>query len=181
MHVRSTDLPEVMLLEPRAFADPRGFFLEAWQRDRFAGAGIAVEFVQDNLSRSRRGVLRGLHFQRLHPQGKLVQVVRGAVFDVAVDVRRRSPTFGRWTGLVLSDENHRQLYVPAGFAHGFYVLSDEADVLYKCTDNYYPEHERTLLWNDPEVGVRWPISDGPVLSSKDAAGEPLARLDVFDD
>ena len=181
MHVRPSELPDVLIIEPRTFADGRGYFFESYHAERYAQSGLAAVFVQDNLSRSKAGTLRGLHFQRHRPQGKLVTVVRGAIFDVAVDVRRRSPTFGRWMGLVLSDENHSQLYIPPGFAHGFCVLSPEADVLYKCTDIYCPEHERTLLWNDPTVGIEWPVTGAPLLSLKDAAGMPLDRLDLFDD
>lgn len=181
MDVRPTDLPEVLLVAPRVFADARGYFFETYQADRYRAAGIPVAFVQDNLSRSRAGTVRGLHFQRHRPQGKLVQAVHGAIFDVAVDVRRRSPNFGRWTGHVLSDENHRQLYIPPGFAHGFCALSPEADVLYKCTDAYFPEHERTLQWDDPQVGIAWPLQIPPLVSPKDARGTPLDRLDAFED
>jgi dTDP-4-dehydrorhamnose 3,5-epimerase len=180
MQVRETELPGVVIVEPRVFADARGFFKETYRRPRYAEAGIAAEFVQDNISRSRRGTLRGLHFQIVYPQGKLVQCLRGGLFDVAVDVRRGSPTFGRWVGVELSEENHRQIYVPPGFAHGFCVLSETADILYKCTDTYHPEHERTLLWNDPAVGVKWPLETEPVLSPKDQQGKRLAELECFE-
>ena len=169
-------LPGVILVKPRAFADDRGFFKETWHTDRFAAAGIPGPFVQDNHSRSRRHVLRGLHFQIEQSQGKLVFVVRGAVFDVAVDLRRSSPSFGRWWGTELDDRNQHQLWVPPGFAHGFLTLSDEADVVYKCTDYYAPQFERSLRWNDPDVGIAWPLppSVPPVLSAKDADA-PLLR------
>jgi dTDP-4-dehydrorhamnose 3,5-epimerase len=167
-----TDLPGVVLIEPQVFEDSRGFFLETYHRAKFEAAGIPEAFVQDNHSRSVRGVLRGLHFQTGRPQGKLVRVVRGAVFDVAVDIRRGSPTFGRWTGLEISAENRRMVYVPPGFAHGFCTLSPQADFLYKCTDLYAPELDRGIRWDDPDVGVKWPIS-APLLSAKDAA---LPRL-----
>jgi dTDP-4-dehydrorhamnose 3,5-epimerase len=180
MQVRQTELPGVVIIEPRVHGDARGFFQEIHHQPRYAEAGIAAAFVQDNYSRSRRGTLRGLHFQIVRPQGKLVQCLRGAVFDVAVDVRRGSPTFGRWTGTDLSEENHRQLYVPPGFAHGFCVLSESADILYKCTDLYHPEHERTLLWNDPAVGIEWPLEGEPLLSPKDQQGKPLAELECFE-
>ncbi|MBW3542828.1 MAG: dTDP-4-dehydrorhamnose 3,5-epimerase [Planctomycetes bacterium] len=180
MQVRATDLPEVLMIEPRVFADERGFFKETWHRERYAAAGVPAEFVQDNVSRSVRGTLRGLHFQLGRPQGKLVMALRGEVFDVAVDVRRGSPRFGRWTAVVLSEFNHRQVYVPPGFAHGFCVLSETADVLYKCTDYYAAAEERTLLWNDPAVGVKWPFSGEPLLSEKDRRGSALAELECFE-
>ncbi len=180
MQVTRSDIPEVLIIEPRVFADARGFFKETYQRNRFADVGIAAEFVQDNVSRSRRGTLRGLHFQIRHPQGKLVQALSGRIVDVAVDLRRNSPTFGKWTAVELSDENHRQIYVPPGFAHGFCVLSESADIFYKCTDYYYPEHERTLLWNDPAVGIRWPLEVEPILSEKDRRGTPLASIECFE-
>lgn len=180
MDVRETDLPGVLVIEPRVFVDNRGFFKETYQKRRYGEAGIAAEFVQDNLSRSARGTLRGLHFQVRHPQGKLMQVLCGEVFDVAVDLRRDSPQFGCWVGEILSGSNHRQLYVPAGIAHGFYVLSDTADVFYKCTDFYYPEHERTLLWNDADVNVQWPLEGEPIISEKDRSGTPLAKIECFE-
>jgi dTDP-4-dehydrorhamnose 3,5-epimerase len=181
MNVIPTEIPGVLVIEPKVFSDTRGFFKETYQRTRYAEAGIAVEFVQDNISRSCRGTLRGLHFQKEHPQAKLVQALSGRIFDVAVDVRRNSPHFGKWVGTELSDENHRQLYVPAGFAHGFCVLSETADLFYKCTDFYYPQDERALLWNDPSVGIRWPLEVEPVLSDKDRRGTALSALDCFDD
>ena len=180
MIVTPTAIPEVKLVEPKVFGDSRGFFFESWNRRSLAAAGIDVDFVQDNHSRSRRGVLRGLHYQVERPQGKLVRAVAGEVFDVAVDLRRRSPTFGRWVGALLSAENKRMLWVPPGFAHGFVVLSDSADFLYKTTDYWFPEHERTLLWNDAEVGVAWPYDGAPILAPKDAAGTPLAAAETYD-
>ena len=180
MEVHQTKLPGVLVIEPRVFGDARGYFKETWQRTRYDAAGIAADFVQDNLSRSRQGTLRGLHFQLRRPQGKLVQVFRGEVFDVAVDVRRGSPTFGRWEGIVLSEANHRQLYIPPGFAHGFCVLSESADLFYKCTDYYDPQDERTLLWNDPAVAVEWPLAGAPLLSEKDQRGAPLDKLECYD-
>lgn len=181
MNVRETNLPGVLLLEPRVFEDSRGWFMETYHGPRLSLAGINVSFVQDNHSFSREGVLRGLHYQIRMPQGKLVRVVRGAVFDVAVDLRRLSPTFGRWHGVKLSAENRLQLYIPEGFAHGFLSLSDRAEVIYKCTDVYQPEHERTLLWNDPEVGIEWPIDGYPILSDKDERGRRLVDAECYDD
>ncbi len=166
MRVSETSLPGVLLIEPRVFADPRGMFWETYQAKRYADAGIAVPFVQDNCSRSARGTLRGLHYQRRHPQAKLVWVTRGEVFDVAVDIRRGSPSFGRWFGVTLSGDRPRQVYIPAGFAHGFCVLSEFADFAYKCTDFYVPDDERGIIWNDPDVGIAWPIAE-PLLSAKD--------------
>ena len=166
---------DVLVIEPEVYRDDRGYFLETWQRDRYAEAGVSGTFVQDNLSRSRRGVLRGLHFQKPRPQGKLVQVLRGAVFDVVVDVRVGSPTFGRWGGDRLSDEGRRQLWVPEGFAHCFVTLSDRADFHYKCTEFYAPGAEHTLRWDDPDVGIDWPVRE-PVVSEKDAAGDSLEAL-----
>ena len=179
MKVTPTELPEVLLIEPRVFADERGFFFESYNRRALAEAGLTGEFVQDNHSRSNRGVLRGLHYQIEHAQGKLVRVTAGEVFDVAVDIRRSSPTFGRWAGMVLSAENKRMLWIPPGFAHGFLVLSDAAEFLYKTTDYWYPEFERTLLWSDPALGVAWPLGDAPTVAAKDAAGRPLAFADVY--
>jgi len=173
-----TALPEVIVIKPRVFGDVRGFFLETWNARAFGQAGIDATFVQDNHSRSAKGVLRGIHYQVRQTQGKLVRVVQGAVFDVAVDVRRGSPTFGRWVGEELSEANARMMWVPPGFAHGFLVLSDSADFLYKCTDFYAPEYERTLAWNDPAVGVEWPLGGMmPTVSTKDAAGALLAAID----
>lgn len=175
MDILPTPLPGVMIIEPRVHGDARGFFLETFRARRLREAGIGSEFVQDNHSRSRRGILRGLHFQCRHPQGKLVRVTRGRVFDVAVDIRRRSATFGRWFGLELDDVAHRMLYVPPGFAHGFLVLSDEADLVYKCTDYYDPEADRGIAWNDPRLAIRWPLeASPPTLSAKDAALPLLA-------
>ncbi|MEO8875327.1 MAG: dTDP-4-dehydrorhamnose 3,5-epimerase [Polyangiaceae bacterium] len=172
MKIEETSLPGVLIVQPRAFGDARGFFFESFHAERYAAAGITGPFVQDNVSRSARGILRGLHFQEPKGQGKLVYVTRGAVFDVAVDVRRGSPYFGKWFGAELSDENHTQLWVPPGFAHGFCVLSETADFAYKCTDLYAPEHERSVLWNDPDLGIAWPI-EKPLLSAKDAAAPQL--------
>ena len=175
-----TDIPDVVILEPRVFGDERGFFLESWNaRDFGAAVGSDVQFVQDNHSRSKRGVLRGMHYQISQPQGKLVRVVRGRVFDVAVDLRRSSATFGRWVSVELSEDSHRQMWIPAGFAHGFLVLSDWAEVLYKTTDYYAPQHERCLLWNDPDVAIDWPLPGEPVLAAKDREGLPLRRADAF--
>ena len=179
--VTPTALPEVLILEPKVFGDARGFFFESFnQRDFAEVTGLDVQFVQDNHSRSVKGVLRGLHYQIQHPQGKLVRVTQGEVFDVTVDLRRSSPNFGKWVGVVLSAENHRQLWVPPGFAHGFVVTSDSAEFLYKTTDYWYPEFERSLLWNDPAVGVVWPMQAQPQLAAKDAAGKPLAEAQAFD-
>ncbi len=179
MNVTPTALPDVRIIEPRVFGDNRGFFFESWNARAFAASGIEATFVQDNHSRSGRGVLRGLHYQIEHAQGKLVRCVTGEVFDVAVDLRRSSATFGRSIGVALSAENRRMLWIPPGFAHGFVVLSDAADFLYKTTDYWHPEHERTLLWNDPALGLAWPLDGAPVLNAKDAAGTPLARADVY--
>ena len=173
MNVIATGLPGVLLLEPKVFGDARSFFMETWQAARYHESGMPESFVQDNHSRSRRGVLRGLHYQLTQPQGKLVWVTRGAVFDVAVDVRRGSPNFGRWYGCVLDDIDHRQLYISPGFAHGFCVLSDEADFFYKCTDYYHPASERGIAWNDPAIGIDWPLRE-VALSAKDQANPRLA-------
>ena len=176
LNVIETDLNGVLVIEPKSFGDARGFFLETFQVERYREfAGIDLPFVQDNHSRSSRGVLRGLHAQRQHPQGKLVRVARGEVFDVAVDINPASRTFGKWAGAFLSDENHRQLWIPPGYAHGFVVLSEVADFEYKCTDLYYPEDEIGLIWNDPQVNIDWPIRN-PVISDKDAQLPPLAAL-----
>ena len=180
MKVSATELDGVKLIEPRVFGDERGFFMESWNARAFAAAGLDAAFVQDNHSRSRKGVLRGLHYQIERAQGKLVRCVAGEVFDVVVDLRRGSSTFGRALGLALSGENRRMLWVPRGFAHGFLVVSEFADFLYKTTDYWHPEHERTLLWNDPALGIAWPLSGPPVLNAKDAAGRPLAHADVYD-
>jgi dTDP-4-dehydrorhamnose 3,5-epimerase len=179
MDVIDTPLPGVKLIEPRVFGDDRGFFLESWNARSFADAGLDVAFVQDNHSRSAKGVLRGLHYQIVDPQGKLVRVTHGAVFDVAVDIRRSSPHFGRWVGYELSDANKRMLWVPPGFAHGFVVLSETADFLYKCTSLYAPAHDRGIAWNDPAIDIDWPIAVPPALSAKDAAAPRLADAEVF--
>ena len=173
-------LPEVLILEPKVFGDARGFFYESFnQRDFAQATGLDVQFVQDNHSCSVKGVLRGLHYQIQHPQGKLVRVTRGSVFDVVVDIRRSSPRFGMWAGVELSADNFRQLWVPPGFAHGFVVTSESAEFLYKTTDYWYPAHERSLLWNDPALGIVWPMQDAPQLAAKDAAAKTLAEAEVF--
>ena len=179
MNVVPTAIPEVRVIEPKVFGDPRGFFLESWNARAFATAGIRAEFVQDNHSRSARNVLRGLHYQIRQPQGKLVRVVAGEIFDVAVDLRRASPTFGRWVGMRLSAETKRMAWVPAGFGHGFLVVSEFAEVLYKTTDYYAPEHERVIAWNDPDLAIDWPLAGTPVLSARDAAGARLRDAEVF--
>lgn len=174
-------IPEVILFEPKVFGDERGFFFESFNATRFEEAvGQSVTFVQDNHSKSTQGVLRGLHYQIQCPQGKLVRVVQGEVFDVAVDIRRSSPTFGQWVGAILSAENKHQLWVPSGFAHGFVVLSDTAEFVYKTTDFYAPAHERCILWNDPDLAIDWHFPSQPTLSGKDQAGTPLAQAEVFD-
>jgi dTDP-4-dehydrorhamnose 3,5-epimerase len=179
--VRATALPEVKLIEPKVFGDARGFFVESFNARDFAEhVQAGVEFVQDNHSRSAKGVLRGLHYQIEHAQGKLVRVIAGEVFDVAVDIRRSSPDFGKWVGMRLSAENQRQVWIPPGFAHGFLVLSESADFLYKTTDYWYPEHERCLAWNDPQVGVGWPIDGEPVMAEKDKAGKMLGVADIYE-
>jgi dTDP-4-dehydrorhamnose 3,5-epimerase len=179
--VEGTSIPDVLVLEPKVFRDARGFFYESYNRRSFAAAtGLNVEFVQDNHSRSARNVLRGLHYQVRQSQGKLVRVVGGEIWDVAVDLRRGSPSFGRWAAAKLDAVSHRMLWIPPGFAHGFVVLSEQADVLYKATDFYAPEHERTLLWNDPAIGIPWPLAGEPVMAEKDLRGVPLAGADKFD-
>jgi dTDP-4-dehydrorhamnose 3,5-epimerase len=181
MQVVVANIPEVLILEPKVFGDTRGFFLESFNANTFKDCtGLDVQFVQDNHSRSGRGVLRGLHYQIQQPQGKLVRVVQGEVFDVAVDMRSDSPTFGQWAGVHLSAENHRQLWVPAGFAHGFVVLSETADFLYKTTDYYAPQHEACLKWDDATVGVDWPLTQAPILSAKDQQGLSWADAPKFD-
>ena len=179
MKVAPTAIPEVLVLEPKVFGDSRGFFLESWNERAFAAAGILARFVQDNHSRSARNVLRGLHYQLRQAQGKLVRVIAGEIYDVAVDIRRSSPTFGRWVSERLSAENRRMVWVPPGFAHGFLVVSDAAEVLYKATDYYAPEHERTIAWNDPELAVAWPLAGEPVLSAKDVVGTRLRDAEVY--
>lgn len=180
MNVITCDIDGPLILEPKVFGDERGFFMESWNATSFAEIGLDVTFVQDNHSRSQKGVLRGMHFQNPAPQGKLVRVVRGAVFDAIVDLRRSSPTFGQWTGVTLSAENKRMFWVPEGFAHGFLTLEDDTDFLYKCTSAYLPQNEHSLAWDDPEVGIEWPLKGiEPKLSGKDAAGVPLSRIMAF--
>lgn len=178
--VSHTHIPDVLIIELKVFGDSRGFFFESFNAKNFASAtGLSVSFVQDNYSRSAKGVLRGLHYQVEQTQGKLVQVSQGAVFDVAVDIRKSSPTFGQWVGCELSDANHRQLWIPPGFAHGFMVLSESADFLYKTTDYYAPQHERCIAWNDPSIGIDWPKNITPLLSAKDQKGFSLAAAEIF--
>lgn len=174
-------IPDVVIIEPQVFGDQRGFFMETWSTKDFSEAGLDLNFVQDNHSASTQGILRGLHYQIKNPQGKLVRVVRGEVYDVAVDMRRSSPTYGEWVGVTLSEQNRRMLWVPPGFAHGFYVTSTDAEFLYKCTDLYAPEHERSLLWNDPDLSIDWPIEAGmaPTLSEKDVNGLPFKLADSY--
>jgi dTDP-4-dehydrorhamnose 3,5-epimerase len=181
MKFQNTPIQGVVLIEPQVFGDARGYFLETWQREKFAIAGIDANFVQDNHSRSTKWTLRGLHFQTEHTQGKLVRVTAGSVFDVMVDLRRSSPSFGKWWGVELSEENHRMLWVPEGLAHGILVTSDRADFLYKCTDKYSPTHERTLAWDDPTLGIKWPLPPGiaPSLSAKDNPGTSFAAIEKF--
>ncbi|MBI3161864.1 MAG: dTDP-4-dehydrorhamnose 3,5-epimerase [Chloroflexi bacterium] len=182
MQFTRTSLPDVILIEPKVFIDPRGFFLESYRKERFFAAGIQADFVQDNHSASTRGVLRGLHYQIRQPQGKLVRVAAGAIFDVAVDLRRSSSTFGQSVGAILSSENRSMLWVPPGFAHGFYVMSERAEVLYKASDYYAPQWERSLLWNDPALKIDWPIANGepPILSEKDARGTLLSESETYE-
>lgn len=181
MKVTPTAIPDVLVIEPKVFGDTRGFFFESFNQNAFDEAvGHHVDFVQDNHSRSAKGVLRGLHYQVQQPQGKLVRVVRGAVFDVAVDIRRSSPTFGQWAGIELTEDNHRQFWVPPGFAHGFLVLSDSADFLYKTTEYYAPAHERAIAWKDVDLGIEWPdIGMAPLLSAKDQAAVSLVKAETF--
>jgi len=180
MRVMKTDIPEVLIIEPQVFGDERGFFFESFnQRAWEETTGLRTEFVQDNHSRSARNVLRGLHYQIRHPQGKLVRVIAGEVFDVAVDIRKSSPTFGKWVGAFLSSGDKRQFWVPPGFAHGFVVLSNFAEFLYKTTDYWYPEHERTIAWNDPDLAIEWPIDGEPLLSRKDAEGKTFREAETF--
>ena len=180
MIVTATALPEVLVIEPKVFGDTRGFFYESYNRRTFHEAtGLKVDFVQDNHSRSAKNVLRGLHYQLEQAQGKLVRATLGSVFDVAVDIRKQSPNFGRWVGVELSAENKKMMWIPPGFAHGFLVLSDFAEFVYKTTDYYAPEHERAILWNDPTIGVQWPLRGAPLLSGKDQVAYPLASAAVF--
>lgn len=175
-----SEIPEVLLIEPQVFGDSRGFFMETWHAEKFAAAGLDLHFVQDNHSKSVQGTLRGLHYQIEKPQGKLVRVISGEVFDVAVDLRKSSPFFGRWVGEILSAENKKMLWVPPGFGHGFYVLSPEAEFVYKCTELYAPEHERCIRWDDPELGIAWPLlAQAPLLSAKDLAGVSLAAAELY--
>jgi dTDP-4-dehydrorhamnose 3,5-epimerase len=180
MKITKTKIPDVVMLEPMVFGDERGFFFESYNRKSFEAIGLGREFVQDNHSHSARNVLRGLHYQLGQPQGKLIRVVAGAIWDVAVDIRRSSATFGQWVAEELTAENKRMFWIPEGFAHGFVVTSDWADVLYKATDFYAPASERSLLWNDPQLGIGWPLSGEPILSGKDRAGLPLSQADVFE-
>ena len=179
MNLIQTAIPDLLILEPKVFGDARGFFMESYNARTFRElTGLDVDFVQDNHSRSAKGVLRGLHYQIQQAQGKLVRVVRGSVFDVAVDLRKASPTFGLWAGVELSEENQRQVWIPPGFAHGFLVTSDSADFLYKTTDYYAPQHERCIAWNDAQLAIAWPYAGEPVLSAKDQAGKPLAEAEL---
>lgn len=178
MKIIETPLPGVLVFEPRAFSDSRGYFLETWSRDRYREAGIVGEFVQDNISYSGRGTLRGLHFQHPHGQGKLVQALTGDVFDVAVDIRPDAPTFGQWHAVILRAETHNQMYIPPGFAHGFYVLSEMAHFSYKCTDFYTPKAEGGIAWDDPEIGIQWPLSEAPCLSEKDTTYGLLSQVPI---
>lgn len=179
MRVEPSQLQGIVIVEPKVFGDDRGFFLESYQQRRYQELGVDAEFVQNNLSRSRRGTLRGLHYQLARPQGKLCYAVRGSVLDVVVDIRRPSPTFGCWTSVVLDDQSHRQIFMPIGFAHGFCVLSEEADFAYCCTDYYDPADQHAILWNDPALGIDWPLAE-PVLSDKDRQGLPLSAARVFE-
>jgi dTDP-4-dehydrorhamnose 3,5-epimerase len=180
MNILDTAIADLKILEPKVFGDERGFFLETWNAEVFAGLGLNVKFVQDNHSRSARGILRGLHYQIQNPQGKLVRVTNGQVYDVAVDLRANSATFGKHVGIILSAENKRLFWIPPGFAHGFYVMSESADFMYKCTEYYTPEFERSLLWNDASLKIDWPIGDSiPTLSAKDKAGVALSSAEVF--
>ncbi|CAO5045524.1 dTDP-4-dehydrorhamnose 3,5-epimerase [Microcystis aeruginosa] len=180
MKVIPTEIPDVLIIEPQVYGDDRGFFLESFnQKDFREKTGVNTTFVQDNHSMSLKNVLRGLHYQIPNPQGKLVRVVNGSVFDVAVDARKGSPTFGQWVGCILSAENKRIFWVPEGFAHGFLVLSDRAEFLYKTTNYYYPQYEKTILWNDADLGIDWPLETPPILSPKDQAGQPFKSVEVF--
>ena len=181
MKFTPTEIADVILIEPDVFGDSRGFFMETWHAGKFAASGITEDFVQDNHSRSAQGILRGLHYQVTKPQGKLVRVLSGEVFDVAVDLRRNSATFGQWVGILLSDENKRMLWIPPGFAHGFYVISLQADFFYKCTDFYAPEYERSIRWDDPDLGIDWPLIDGnpPVLAPKDASASAFKDAEYY--
>ncbi|MGL6546317.1 dTDP-4-dehydrorhamnose 3,5-epimerase [Aeromonas veronii] len=181
MKVRDTNIPDVKIIEPTVYGDERGFFMETWNQKKFEEfvTGSRTNFVQDNHSKSKKGILRGLHYQTKHTQGKLVRVVAGEVFDVAVDIRKGSPTYGQWVGEYLSVKNKKQLWIPEGFAHGFYVISDEAEFVYKCTDFYCPEFERTIIWNDEDLNISWPLSIEPILSTKDKSGVMLKFAEVL--
>lgn len=182
MNFLPTSIPDILIVEPKVFPDARGFFLESYQKKNFSEAGIEADFVQDNHSKSCLGVLRGLHYQIRQPQGKLLRVIAGEIFDVALDIRKHSPTFGQWVGTYLSGENKRMLWVPPGFAHGFYVTSPEAELLYKTTDYYAPQWERTILWNDPALNIDWPLQgEAPILSPKDESGRLLAEAELYED
>lgn len=182
MEIIQTNIPDLLIIQPKVFGDERGFFMESWNQQAFADAGLDLAFVQDNHSRSQQGILRGLHYQMQQTQGKLVRVTSGSVYDVAVDLRKSSPTFGQAMGFELSDTNHSMLWVPPGFAHGFYVISETADFMYKCTDFYAPDHERTIRWDDESLDIDWPLVDGkaPLVSAKDAAGMAFADAEVFE-
>jgi len=181
MKITPTSIPDVLIIEPRVFGDHRGFFMETWNQKKFQEAGLNLTFVQDNHSSSVKGTLRGLHYQLVNPQGKLVRVTAGEVFDVAVDIRRSSPTFGKWVGEILSAENKKMFWVPPGFAHGFLVLSDIAEFQYKCTDFYNPTHEKCIIWNDPQLSIAWPLEPAlqPILSAKDQQGKTFGTAEVF--
>jgi dTDP-4-dehydrorhamnose 3,5-epimerase len=182
MQVNTTSISGVLIIQPRIFSDSRGFFMESYRESSYQDLGIGPEFIQDNHSGSTKGVLRGIHYQIQHPQGKLVRVIKGEVFDVAVDLRKSSPTFGHYVGTLLTEENHKQLWVPQGFGHGFYVLSEWAEFIYKVTDIYAPEWERTIIWDDPDLGIEWPLVDGVdvIISEKDAKGNRFLDADVFE-
>jgi len=176
----ATKIPDVFIFQPTVYEDDRGYFMESFRLSQFSKIGCDINFVQDNQSKSKRGTLRGLHYQVDHPQGKLVSVLAGEIFDVAVDLRRSSPTFGNWVGETLSSANKKQLWIPEGFAHGFYVMSDEAEIFYKCTEYYMPEHDRAILWNDPELGIKWPLlSPHPLISEKDSEANFFSNADVY--
>lgn len=180
MKIKPTSIPDILVIEPDVHGDHRGFFMETWRKEWFTDLGDDLTFVQDNHSKSVKGTLRGLHYQVKQPQGKFIRVVQGEIFDVVVDLRLASDTFGQWEGVLLSSENKKSLWVPPGFAHGFYVISDTAEITYKCTDYYAAEYERSLLWNDPEIGINWPLLDDEVvLSEKDAKGSPLAECETY--
>ncbi len=181
MNIIKTKIPDLLIIEPKVFGDERGFFFESYNKQKFHQlTGLELDFIQDNHSKSAKNVLRGMHYQIKQPQGKLVRAVQGEVFDVAVDIRKNSPTFGQWVGVHLSAENKKQFWVPAGFAHGFVVLSETAEFLYKTTDYYAPEHERSIKWDDPQIGIDWPIEGAPALSEKDKAALPLSKAELFE-